>query len=110
MFSTELLWILSLAAVVWFWLDSMRTNELARNIGRHACEKSEVLFLDDTVVLQKIRMRRNTNGQMTLYREYQFEFTSDGSQRYKGKIALNGKRLIDVQLEAHRIPQEYTCH
>ena len=110
MFPAELLWILFLAAIIWFWLDSMRTNEIARSIGRQVCKQSEVLFLDDSVVMQKIRLRRNANGQVTIYREYQFEFTSDGSQRYKGKIALLGKQLSAVELDAHRIPQEYTYH
>ena len=107
---TDLLWFLAAAAIIWYLLDAMRVNELARHIGRQACAQADVLFLDDSVVMKKICLRRNANGQLTLYREYQFEFTSDGSQRYQGSLSLLGKQLMDVQLEVYRIPPESSLH
>jgi hypothetical protein len=38
-----------------------------------------------------------------LRRHYQFEFTSTGSDRYKGNITLLGKSVADIQLAAHRL-------
>jgi hypothetical protein len=41
---------------------------------------------------------------LRLWREYRFEFTSDGSRRYSGHINMLGKQLQDVQLDAYRVP------
>lgn len=107
---SDLLWLLLAAAIIWYWLDSMRVNELARQIGRNACDKAQVLFLDDTVALNKIRLKRNSNGQMSIYRQYQFEFTSDGERRYRGQLALLGRRLLSLEMEAYRDPEQYDYH
>jgi len=105
-----LIWILLVAALVWYWLDSMRSNEIARGLGRNACNRANVLFLDDSVALSRIRLQRNTAGRLGLYREYRFEFTSDGSQRYKGRLALLGRQLKLLQLDPYRVPPEQTYH
>ena len=110
MFAEDLIWLVPVAAVVWYWLDAMRNQEIARRIGRDACAQAGVLLLDDTVALSRIRLRRNARGQMTLYRRYGFEFTSDGSQRYNGSITMLGRQLQDVQLDAYRIPPEQPLH
>ena len=110
MFVDDLIWLLPVAGLVWYWLDAMRSQEMARRIGRDACLKADVLLLDDTVALARIRLRRNGAGHISLYREYRFEFTSDGSQRYGGSLALLGRQLQDVQLEAYRIPPAQDYH
>ena len=104
--TADLIWLLVIAVIVGYWLDAMRSNEVARNIGRNACVQANVLFLDDSVALSKVRVGRNARGQFNLYRHYRFEFTSDGSQRYNGNIILFGKQLEQVQLDAYRVPQE----
>ncbi len=82
----------------------MRAKEIARHAGKHACDRDEVAFLDDTVVLEQLSLRRNSQGNMVFYRLYQFEFTSDGSCRYTGTIQMLGKIVSGLSLEAHRIP------
>lgn len=99
----DLIWLLLAALLIGYWLDNMRTTELARGIGRNACERAGVLFLDDSVIMSKIRLRLQ-RGQPILFREYRFEFTSDGSRRYSGRIVMLGKHLQEVELDAYRIP------
>lgn len=105
-----LIWLLLAAALVWYWLDGMRSHEIARGLGRNACVQANVLLLDDTVALSRMRLRRNARGRPSLYREYRFEFTSDGSQRYNGRLAMLGRQLQEVQLDAYRIPPEQPYH
>lgn len=105
-----LIWLLLAAALVWYWLDGMRSHEIARGLGRTACVQANVLLLDDTVVLSRIRLRRNAWGRLSLYREYHFEFTSDGSQRYNGCLSMLGRQLQEVQLDAYRMPPEQHYH
>lgn len=104
MISSEMIFILILAGVIAYWMDAMRTKEIARFSAKQACINAEVEFLDDTVAQSQVRFRRNAQGQASLYREYQFEFTSDGQFRYHGLIKMQGKRVLQVSLDAYRWP------
>lgn len=100
----DILLLLILLAGFFYWLNAARAKEIARQVGRRACEVEDVQFLDESVVLIRLRLRRNQNGQLTLYREYQFEFTSDGGVRYGGEIIVFGRQVERVTLEPYRIP------
>jgi hypothetical protein len=107
MLSSELMIVLLFIAIIWYWLDGVRAKELARHAGRNACAQDHVSFLDDTVVQQKVSLRRNRSGHVVIRRCYDFEFTSDGSCRYKGSIDMLGKTVSHVSLETHRVPPGY---
>lgn len=94
--------LLLLMIIIWYWQDGMRAKELARGCGRSACMDAGVTFLDDTVALKKINLRRNQQGQMAIFRQYHFEFSSDGAWRYSGCIDLLGRQILSVDMEAHR--------
>lgn len=85
-----------------YWLGSIRAKEIATSHSREACKKVSLEFLDETVSLKKLRLRRNHSGHLNFYREYQFEFTSTGEFRYKGIIKLLGKSLLDVEMEPYQ--------
>jgi hypothetical protein len=87
----------------WYWFDAMRAKEHARDAGRRRCVEAGVTFLDDTVSLTRLRLRRDRDGQLTLYREFQFEFTSDGSARHGGEITLYGRRIAHIEMEPYRV-------
>ena len=101
---TKLLGLLVLGGLTWYWLDAMRTKEIAVAGGRIACDEVGVAFLDDTVALCGVRLGRDNGGQLVLVRRYRFEFTSDGSQRYRGLLTLVGKQVDQLQMEPYRIP------
>ncbi|MEK6748704.1 MAG: DUF3301 domain-containing protein [Pseudomonadota bacterium] len=93
----------SLSAIfigVAYWWDAVRIKELARNIGKQACERAQVQILDDTVQLTKLRLRRNARGRIALWREYRFEFTPDNQVRFPGQIVLHGQRLMRVCVDS----------
>lgn len=104
----EVLAIIILAGAIWYWQDGMRSRELASMVSDANCKSQQVGFLDQSVVLHKVRLRRNPQGQMVIYREYDFEFTSDGSQRYKGRISLLGKKVQAFEMEPYR--QDYPAN
>lgn len=90
-----------LAAGFLYWWDASRGKEIARRIGRRACETEGVQFLDDTVVLTRIALRRGVDDRPALYREYRFEFSVEGDRRYRGEIALLGQVLQRVALQPY---------
>ena len=98
----EMLGFLVLLSAVWYWFDGMRAKEMALAAGTRVCQAQGVYFLDESVVLSRLRLRRNTAGHIAFYREYRFEFTSDGAYRYRGKITLLGKQLVSTDMEAYR--------
>ncbi len=96
-------WLLILlAAVVAWWLDSMRAREAALKAGKRACQGEGVQFLDDTLELRRVRLKRDGMGQMAFYREYHFEFSDTGDNRCEGKVATHGGRAQGVELSPYR--------
>jgi len=95
--------LLALFVGLLYWWDASRAKEVARLHGRRACDREGVQFLDDTVVLSRVRLRRNANGQLAIRREYRFEFASDGGRRYEGHMVLLGNQLLGLTLEPYRI-------
>ena len=102
MTTLEILALLSIIAIVWYWFDGLQAREIAIRAGTGLCQKQGVYFLDDSVAMQKVRLRRNSAGQVVFYREYRFEFTSDGAYRSKGKIRLMGRYVVSTEMDAYR--------
>lgn len=92
---------------IWYWLDCMRAKEIATLAGAQACQRHTVYFLDESVALTRVRLRRNPAGHIVLYREYRFEFTNDGAYRYHGRIHLLGKQVRGTDMEAYRQAGEH---
>ena len=103
MSGTDFTVFILLLSVFFYWLDSIRAKEIATARSREACKKVSLEFLDETVSIKKVRLRRNSRGRLNFYREYQFEFTSTGEHRYKGIVKLLGKHLIDIEMEPYQI-------
>jgi len=103
MYLTELLIILGLSLIIWFWLESMKINEAARVIGARICKKNNVQFLDETVHLSSMRFGKNSYGQIRLLRKYKFEFTNSEYHRYAGELTLVGRQLKDSHMDAYRL-------
>lgn len=98
----ELFIIIILVMSVYYWLESIRAKEDATRHAKSACKKVLIEFLDETVLIKKVRLRRNSLGHLSVYREYEFEFSSTGEYRYKGQVRLLGKSLIDVEMEPYQ--------
>lgn len=97
--------IIVIFVVAWlYWLNAAKAKEIARWVGKEACKEIGVSFLDDTVALNRIWIDKNDNDERKIFRCYRFEFTSDGSRRYKGEIVISEKKLVSIELEPYRIP------
>jgi hypothetical protein len=106
MAATELLVLIVILLAGWYWFTAMRAKERAVRAGRKRCGDVGVVFLDDTVVLTKLRLRRDHHGRMVFHRQYRFEFASDGSDRYVGELTMVGKYIKTLDMEAYRVPEE----
>lgn len=91
--------LLSLAGIIWFWFDSIKTKEIASHAAAKACSNIGVQFLDQTVSLEKLKRSRNKQGRLTFLRIYVFDFSIQGDQRFQGRAKMLGQRLIQIQLD-----------
>lgn len=101
--TTDILILALILAVIWYWLDSIQAKHLASDAGRRECDRANVEFLDDTVVLKQVRLHRNAHGRVQIKRIYEFEFTADQQSRFNGRVVMLGNRSHHVSLEPYRL-------
>ena len=95
----ELSTLLILAALVWFWFDSMRARERALALGKRACERDGLQFLDETVACVALGFARDDYGRLLLRRTYGFEFSDTGNNRRSGSIVMLGGEVESLYTE-----------
>ena len=99
----SLILLLLLLAVIWFWLNSLRVLELARNAGKQVCQRAGVQFLDDTVASTGLGFARNDSGRRVIRRTYRFEFTETGNSRIEGQVVMLGEQVESVTMDPYQI-------
>jgi len=102
----EITALLGIVAAAAYWLDAMRAKELAREAGRRACDEAGAQFLDDTVVLRRVRPVRLTTGSLALLRNYDFEFSVNGAVRQHGEVAIHGRQQVRLALDLPNQPNQ----
>ena len=98
--SSEWLLLAGLAALVWFWWDSLQKRELAVRAARAVCERAGVQFLDESVAVSKMKLQRDSNQRARIYREFSFEYSSVGDDRQAGRVYLLGEIILSADLIA----------
>jgi len=100
-------WPILLFGIIFFaWWDNLRSKEAAKSAGKATCNRQGYQFLDDTVQIKKLWLRRNPRGRLQFCRLYLFEYSIDGLERCKGKIKLCGKFVYKVELEEFSIYEQ----
>ncbi len=95
--------LLLLAALGWFWFDSLRALEVARNMGKNICNNEKLQFLDDTVANIGLVLARDKTGRRVLRRTYRFLFSETGNTRLEGRLVLLGDKVESVTMEPYQI-------
>lgn len=80
------------------WRNSMRARELAVSFCRRLCARHNVQFLDDTVALTRLGIRRGEGAGLRLRRVYEFEFSTEGQSRSHGSVVMTGNHIDAVHL------------
>ena len=86
-------------AVFLFWNDSLRARERMVQACERLCRELKVQFLDETVSLTRLSLRRGARGWPEFTRVYGFEFSGTGKDRWQGRAVLAGRRVLSVQLD-----------
>ncbi len=94
-----ILGLILIAAVAWFWNDSLQARERMTATCTRICNNMHLQFLDETVALARLRLTRTASGWLAWKRLYVFEFSESGTDRWKGRALLAGRRVESVQLD-----------
>ncbi len=87
--------------VLWWWFNSFRTQEVAKIVGKNCCLQYGLQLLDDTVVLVRVRIKRNNRGQWGWQRTYYFDFSDSGNNRKSGMIIMWATQLEMLDLPGY---------
>jgi|SRR5690349_13216657 hypothetical protein len=90
---SELVLLIVLIALGWFWLDSMAKRERAILLGRELAARFNLQLLDETVACSKIWVARNARGHAQFLRTYEFEVSANGADRLHCHLTLLGNQL-----------------
>lgn len=104
---SEIIFIVILLAIVWFWSNSLQAREIALTAVSNYCRKMNLQLLDDYVALTGLWPKRDDTGKIKAWRSYVFEFSVSGAERYNGKIVLLGSKVEGIYLEPHRDPNQF---
>ncbi|MCF8186692.1 MAG: DUF3301 domain-containing protein [Sulfuritalea sp.] len=89
----ELVLILILISLAWFWLDSMDKRERAIVLGHDLASRFNLQLLDETVACSKLWLGRNGRGRVQFLRTYEFEVSANGADRLHCNLLLLGNQL-----------------
>ena len=92
-----------LAFLAAFWWNTMGIKQQAYDAAKRHCLELNLQLLDQSVMLKRVRLKRNRAGGLSLLRVFVFEFASTGDERYHGEVQLMGRALLDVSVDLHRI-------
>ena len=96
--------IIVIGFAVWVFRRQLALAELAFLYAQAFCQKNDVQLLDQSIAMAGIKFKKLTRGGFGLEREYHFEFTSTGEQRYTGRIFMIGQTIVKVNMDAFREP------
>lgn len=100
---SKVLGIIVLGLLAYYWSFTQKLKSIAVLGAKKRCKEAGVQFLDHTVVFNHHILFKNSEGKRRLQREYLFDFSSTGEQRYQGKIILQSHHIIAVELGAYSI-------
>ncbi len=97
----DLVWLALIIGAGSYWWRARGFKSLALQLAAQRCSNLDVQLLDQSVVMKKINVQRGASGSLQLRRTYEFEFSSTGTDRYKGSIILAGVKLEHIEMEPH---------
>ncbi|MFC4727884.1 DUF3301 domain-containing protein [Coralloluteibacterium thermophilus] len=91
--ASALVFLIVFGIVAAFWSAHRAAAEAALRIGRNACAAADVQWLDQSVQLAGMRLRRHPSGWIGIERSYHFDYSRAGDDRHRGRIVMLGSEL-----------------
>ena len=101
---TPLISLIAFGLLALLWSETRAASELAHRHGREACAAAGVQWLDQSVALTKIGLRRAADGRLRVLRHYRFDYSWHGDDRQHGSLALLGRELQWISAPHREVP------
>lgn len=101
---STLIALIVLGLVLLLWLDGARAREIATQIAIAVCERRDLQFLDGSVALVRMALRRTPQG-LRWRRMFRFDVSVEGMGRHSCHVLLIGTTLETVDLGVLDDPQ-----
>ncbi|HEX7011457.1 MAG TPA: DUF3301 domain-containing protein [Steroidobacteraceae bacterium] len=92
------------AALAWFWQDSLAAREQANRAAMEACSRLGLQFLDGTVAFARLSLTRQL-GWLKFRRTYVFDYTANSIERRQGFVVLTGTEVETVGYAPDETPR-----
>ncbi|HEY3300533.1 MAG TPA: DUF3301 domain-containing protein [Methylophilaceae bacterium] len=89
----ELILLIAICIIAWFWLDSLAARDAAVAKGHDLVQRTNLQLLDETVSCTRLRIGRNGRGHVQFLRTFEFEVSANGADRMYCTLVLLGKEL-----------------
>ena len=91
--------LLIIGLLIWLWLVSMQSRDIAIHTARKTCADQDLQLLDGTVLLRSIRPFARSIDNFGLRRTFSFDYSADGIGRQSGAILMHNRQVVSVILE-----------
>jgi len=102
----QLFILLACLSIAIYFFSELHVREIALKAARQHSDELSVQLLDQSVGIHRVWLKRGRDNRLHIWRNYQFEFTSTGDERYKGHVITLGEQVETVQLQVHKVPVE----
>ena len=93
---------LFLGLVLWWWHISGQKAKVLHFTNKY-CEQRGYQFLDQTLAFKRYTIIRDGLNRPFICRQYVFDFSVDGTNRYDGEVSINGRTIVRIVLDADQI-------
>ena len=107
---SQLFILLACLAIAIYFFSELHVREIALKAARQHSDELSVQLLDQSVGIHRVWLKRGGDNRLHIWRNYQFEFTSTGDERYKGHVITLGEQVETVQLQVHKVPVHSSSH
>ncbi|MBF0438177.1 MAG: DUF3301 domain-containing protein [Magnetococcales bacterium] len=98
----DILAILSILLISLVWYSAMRAREQALEEVQKSCAEMKLQWLDETVTITSLGLKRDADGQLRVRRIYGFRYLEAGFVVREGVVILLGDQLQAVLFNTSR--------
>ncbi|MCB1663674.1 MAG: DUF3301 domain-containing protein [Pseudomonadales bacterium] len=100
---SHLLWTFVILSGFSYWWHAYGIKQTALQQTKAYCQKMDLQMLDESIALNRVTIKRDSNGHINFIRVFRFEFASTGDERYQELTTMHGRHCQNIHLDAHKI-------
>lgn len=93
---TELTLLMIMGLIGYYWHNQTSALDICRLTGKKLTQQKGWAFLDDSLIQVRLRIK-SRRGKLSLFREFQFEFSDPDARRYLGTITHHGGVVTEIK-------------